>query len=74
MAGYCEKNRDNQLKMARKLHTYISEEEKEGIILKKWFQKLLKSIEDANKKNFGEQKMDCCDLNKQGKKESNNKK
>ena len=30
----------------------------------KWLQRLLKSIEDANKSNFGDQKMDCCDLNK----------
>ncbi len=34
----------------------------------KWLQKLLKSIEDANKSNFGSQKMDCCDLNKQSSK------
>jgi len=32
--------------------------------MKKWFQKLLKSIEQANKQNFGTQRMDCCDLNK----------
>ncbi|WP_278183751.1 LDCC motif putative metal-binding protein [Alkaliphilus oremlandii] len=32
--------------------------------MKKWFQKLLKSIEEANKQSFGNQKLDCCDLNK----------
>ncbi|WP_279230375.1 LDCC motif putative metal-binding protein [Thermohalobacter berrensis] len=32
--------------------------------MKKWFQKLLKKIEKANKKNFGSGRMDCCDLNK----------
>jgi len=32
--------------------------------MKRWFHKLLKSIEDANKQNFGTQRMDCCDLNK----------
>lgn len=36
--------------------------------MKKWLQKILKSIEDANKQNFGEKKMDCCDLNKGNKK------
>lgn len=39
--------------------------------MKKWFIKLLKSIEEANKKSFGNQRIDCCDLNKQKKKESN---
>ncbi|ARE88372.1 LDCC motif putative metal-binding protein [Clostridium formicaceticum] len=42
--------------------------------MKKWFQKLLKSIEEANKKNFGEQKMDCCDLNKRERKTPDNNK
>jgi len=32
--------------------------------MKKWFEKFLKKIEEANKKNFGEGRMDCCDLNK----------
>lgn len=32
--------------------------------MKKWFQRLLKKIEKANKKNFGSGRMDCCDLNK----------
>ncbi|WP_250637589.1 LDCC motif putative metal-binding protein [Clostridium formicaceticum] len=36
--------------------------------MKKWFQKLLKSIEKANQKNLGSKKMDCCDLNKKIKK------
>ncbi|WP_278183750.1 LDCC motif putative metal-binding protein [Alkaliphilus oremlandii] len=39
--------------------------------MKKWFQKLLKSIEEANKQNFGNQKLDCCDLNS-NKKNTNN--
>lgn len=41
--------------------------------MKKWFQKLLKSIEDANKQNFGNERMDCCDLNKSNKNNKNNK-
>lgn len=41
--------------------------------MKKWFQKLLKSIEDANKQNFGSERMDCCDLNKSNKENKNNK-
>ncbi len=35
--------------------------------MKKWFQRLLKAIESANKKSFGNQKLDCCDLNKKEK-------
>lgn len=36
--------------------------------MKKLLKNMLKSIEDANKKNFGSKKMDCCDLNKSPKK------
>jgi len=43
-----------------------------GDFMKKWFQKLLKSIEEANKQNFGTQRMDCCDLNKEKGKSTNN--
>ena len=32
--------------------------------MKKWLLKFLKSIEEANKKNFGSGRMDCCDVNK----------
>ncbi|WP_255351314.1 LDCC motif putative metal-binding protein [Caloranaerobacter sp. TR13] len=32
--------------------------------MKKWFERLLKKIEEANKKNFGTGRMDCCELNK----------
>ncbi|WP_279380158.1 LDCC motif putative metal-binding protein [Sporosalibacterium faouarense] len=42
--------------------------------MKKWFQKLIKKIEEANKKEFGSGPMDCCDLNKKdnpGSKKSN---
>jgi len=42
--------------------------------VKKWFEKLLKSIEDANKKNFGEGKMNCCDLNQKEKQKTKGKK
>lgn len=42
--------------------------------MKKWFQKLLKSIEDANKQNFGDKRMDCCDLNKNNGNHHNKKK
>ncbi|WP_201756895.1 LDCC motif putative metal-binding protein [Isachenkonia alkalipeptolytica] len=31
--------------------------------MKNFFKNMLKSIEDANKQNFGKKKMDCCDLN-----------
>ncbi len=31
--------------------------------MKKWFESFLKKIEAANKKNFGSERMDCCDLN-----------
>ena len=34
--------------------------------MKNFFKNLLKSIEDANKQNFGNKKMDCCDMNQQG--------
>ena|GEM_PF-913461 len=34
--------------------------------MKNFFRNLLKSIEDANKQNFGNKKMDCCDMNQQG--------
>lgn len=32
--------------------------------MKKWFEKFLKKIEEANKESFGTGRMDCCDLNK----------
>jgi len=32
--------------------------------MKKWFEKFLKKISDANKESFGEGKLDCCSLNK----------
>ncbi len=31
--------------------------------MKKFFKNMLASIEEANKQNFGNKKMDCCDLN-----------
>ncbi|MDW7678688.1 MAG: LDCC motif putative metal-binding protein [Bacillota bacterium] len=31
--------------------------------MKKWIESFLKKIETANKKNFGSDRMDCCDLN-----------
>lgn len=37
-----------------------------------FFRRLLKSIEEQNKESFGEEKLDCCDLNK--KKDSNKSK
>jgi hypothetical protein len=33
--------------------------------MKKWFRNLLKRIEEANKKNFGAERMDCCNINKE---------
>ena len=42
--------------------------------MKKWFQKLLSAIEAANRKNFGEGKMDCCELSKKDKQKSKAKK
>jgi hypothetical protein len=38
--------------------------------MKNWFKNFLKKIEEANKKNFGDQRLDCCDVNQK----SNNKK
>lgn len=32
--------------------------------MKKWLEKFLKKIEEANKKSFGTGRMDCCELNK----------
>jgi len=32
--------------------------------MKKWLEKLLKKIEEANKESFGTGRMDCCELNK----------
>lgn len=32
--------------------------------MKKWFQKFFKKLEEANKKNFGTQRLDCCDVNR----------
>ncbi|WP_432402507.1 LDCC motif putative metal-binding protein [Wukongibacter sp. M2B1] len=34
--------------------------------MKKWFEKFIKNLEDANKKSFGSGKLDCCDLNQKG--------
>lgn len=31
--------------------------------MKKLFEKFLKNLENANKKNFGTGKMDCCSVN-----------
>jgi len=38
--------------------------------VKKWFESFLKNIEKANKKNFGSERMDCCDLNSKDKSSS----
>lgn len=32
----------------------------------KWLKKYLGKIEEANKKSFGNSKLDCCDLNRKG--------
>ncbi|GAA3650603.1 LDCC motif putative metal-binding protein [Asaccharospora irregularis] len=39
----------------------------------KWLENFLKRIEEANKKNLGSGKLDCCDLNKQTKPNNNSK-
>lgn len=31
--------------------------------MKNWLKNLLKKIEEANKKNFGNEKLDCCNIN-----------
>lgn len=36
--------------------------------MKKWFNKFLKNLEDANKKNFGSERMDCCEVNQKSNK------
>lgn len=40
--------------------------EKEVVNMKKWFKNFLKRLAESNKKNFGSQRLDCCDLNKKG--------
>jgi len=37
------------------------------VFMPKWLEKFLKTLEEANKKNLGSGKLDCCDLNKQKK-------
>lgn len=32
--------------------------------MKEWFKNFLKKIEEANKKNFGTSRLDCCEVNK----------
>ncbi|WP_278277563.1 LDCC motif putative metal-binding protein [Anaeromicrobium sediminis] len=32
--------------------------------MKKWFEDYIKKISDANKKNFGSERLECCDVNK----------
>lgn len=36
--------------------------------MKKWFENFIKNIEKANKQNFGNGRMDCCDLNRKSNK------
>jgi hypothetical protein len=31
--------------------------------MKKWFQKFIKNLEEANKKNFGSGRLDCFEIN-----------
>lgn len=31
--------------------------------MKKWFKNFLKKLEEANKKNFGSGRLDCCEAN-----------
>ena len=31
--------------------------------MKKWFENFLKKLEEANKKNLGSERLDCCRLN-----------
>ena len=42
------------------------------IKMKKFFEKFIKNIEKANKQNFGDKKMDCCDLNQSSNKPRKN--
>ncbi len=42
--------------------------------MKKWFEKFLKNLEKANKKNFGSEKLDCCDVNQKSYSSKRNKK
>jgi hypothetical protein len=30
--------------------------------MKNWLKNFLKKLEEANKKNFGDQRLDCCDM------------
>jgi hypothetical protein len=40
----------------------------------KWLENFIKRLEEANKKNLGSGKLDCCDLNKQTKPINNSSK
>ncbi len=41
--------------------------------MKEWFKKLLKAIEESNKKSFSSQRLDCCDMKKHQEKKGANK-
>jgi len=41
--------------------------------MKKWFQNFLKKLEEANKKNFGSERLDCCDVNQKSNSSKSNK-
>ncbi|WZL73999.1 LDCC motif putative metal-binding protein [Clostridiaceae bacterium 35-E11] len=32
--------------------------------MKKWFENFLKKLGEASQKNFGSERLDCCDVNK----------
>lgn len=32
--------------------------------MKKWIERFIQKVAEANKKSFGTQRMNCCDLNK----------
>ena len=41
--------------------------------MKKWFKNFLKKIEEANKRNFGSERLDCCDVSQKSKSSKINK-
>ncbi|MCR1898564.1 LDCC motif putative metal-binding protein [Irregularibacter muris] len=42
--------------------------------MKKWFSHFLKKLEQANKENFGSERMDCCAVNQKSNHDRNTNK
>lgn len=40
---------------------------KGDVHMKNWFKKFIKKLEEANKESFGNERLDCCAVNKKSK-------